>query len=52
MPKHGTAAFLLSLLLTAMTYAQQAEPEPQLKPDEIEICKWVSLLARAIMTER
>jgi len=52
MPKTWTAAILLSLLLTTTAYAQDEDAYFEMEDFGIEYCKWVSILAKDVMTAR
>ena len=52
MPKHRTAAVLLSLLLATTTYGQDEDVGFDSQTFDIEYCKWISILARDIMKAR
>lgn len=52
MPKAWIATILMSLLVTTTTFAQDEDANFEMEDFGIEYCKWVSILARDVMTAR
>lgn len=52
MAKHVVAIVFLSLSLTSVADGQEEELELFLGDLSIEVCKWISILARDVMTQR